>query len=294
MKVFVTGSEGFIGRALVTHLERAGHTVLQHRGRAQGPVKVPGEAEAVVNAAGRLGGKGVTQGEMIEANALLPESVGKMCLDMGIPLVHLSTPGVCGLVADGGEELPGSPPGEYEQSKAEGETRLLALDMPAVSLTMLRPDFVFGAGDRHKLDLFRQAARGWFPVVGSDGPRTRPTHSRDVCRAVLASLPGGLLSGGIFNIGGPEVLSMGAIARAAGKALGKRVLVLPAPRWLLRAALSMGPLRPSALSESRLRLFGTDRFVSIQKARTAGFTPCFTFAEACDEAVAWYKGKRLL
>lgn len=294
MKVFITGSGGFIGGALAKHLERTGHAVLHHPGRAYGPLVVPEEADAVVNAAGRLGGKGTSRDELTEANALLPEALGSMCLEMGIPLVHLSTPGVCGLMAEGSEDLPFSPGGDYERTKAEGEQRLLALKLPPGALTILRPDFVFGAGDRHKLDFFRQAARGWFPVVGREGPRTRPTHSRDVCRAVLASLPGGRLSGGVYNVGGPQVFSMAALAREAGNALGKRVLVLPAPRWLLRVGLSMGPLRPGALTESRLRLFGTDRFVSIRKAATAGFTPRHTFAEACTEAVSWYREKGLL
>jgi nucleoside-diphosphate-sugar epimerase len=294
LRILVTGAGGFIGGALAGHLTGIGHDVLLHRGRSDGRVEVPREVEAVVNAAGSLDTGGISEKEAEAANAELPEILGGMCAEAGIPLVHLSTPGVCGLIAGSREDSPFSPEGLYERTKADGERRLAMLDLPPGRLTVLRPDFVFGPGDRHKLALFRQAARGWFPVVGGKGPMTRPTHVRDVCRAVEASLPGGILQGGLFNIGGPEVLSMARVARAAGRAAGVRTMVLPAPRWLFRIALALGPLRPPALSNSRLRLFGTDRWVSIDKAAVAGFTPLFTFRAAAEEAVAWYRLEGLL
>lgn len=294
MRIYLTGAGGFIGSALNVHLERAGHTVKTHSGRSEGPVDVPHDAEAVVNAAGRLVSGGFSHDDVTAANALLPESMGRQCMILGVPLIHLSTPGVCGLAAEGSEDAPHSPEGIYESSKSDGEKRLLALGVPGGGLTILRPDFVFGPADPHKLPLFRQVARGWFPVVGRDGPRTRPTHVRDVCRGVLAALPGGRLSGGTFNIGGPEVLTLGEVARRTATAMGRRVVVVPAPMRLLRLAMALGPLRPRALTPSRLRLFGTDRFVSLAKTSAAGFTPCFSFAEAAADAVAWYRGEELL
>lgn len=294
MKIYLTGAGGFIGGALKVHLERAGHTVTAHSGRSEGPVSVPGDAEAVVNAAGRLATVVSSPDEVEAANTVLPESIGRQCMILGVPLIHLSTPGVCGLVAEGSEDDPHSPEGMYEESKSEGERRLLALGMHEGELTILRPDFVFGPADPHKLPLFRQVAGGFFPVVGRHGPRTRPTHVRDVCRGVLAALPGGRLSGGVYNIGGPEVLTMGEVAKRAAAAMGKKVFVIPTSVGLLRLALAMGPLRPKALTPSRLRLFGTDRFVSLVKTSAAGFTPCFSFGEAAAEAVAWYRGEKLL
>lgn len=294
MRIYLTGAGGFIGGALKVHLERAGHSVKAHSGRSDGPVDVPGDVEAAVNAAGRLVAGGASPEDVAAANTVLPESMGRQCMILGVPLIHLSTPGVCGLLAEGSEEAPHSPEGMYETSKSDGEKRLLALGIPGGGLTILRPDFVFGPADPHKLPLFRQVARGWFPVVGRDGPRTRPTHVRDVCRGVMAALPGGRLSGGTFNIGGPEVLTMGEVARRAAAAVGRRVVVVPTPVRLLRLVLALGPLRPKALTPSRLRLFGTDRFVSLAKASAAGFTPCFSFGEAAADAVAWYRGEKLL
>jgi nucleoside-diphosphate-sugar epimerase len=294
MRVFVTGTGGFIGKAVQDHLTGLGHLVVSHPGRSGGAVTVPEDADAVVNAAGRLAAPGVSAEAVLEANALLPELLGRQCLDHRISMIHISTPGVCGLLPDGREDSPPNPGGVYEQTKAQGEHRLQVLGLPADRLTILRPDFVFGAGDRHKLALFRQVARGWFPVVGREGGRTRPTHIRDVCRGVAAALPGGILAGGVFNIGGPQVLSMKHVAKTVAAAMERGVFVLPVPRCLFRAALSLGPLCPKPLSGSRLRLFGTDRFVSVKKAAGAGFTARHPFREAAEEAVSWYRGKGLL
>lgn len=294
MRIYLTGAGGFIGGALKAHLERSGHAVASHSGRSDGQVSVPSGSGAVVNAAGKLVSSHSSPDDVSAANTLLPESLGRQCMTLGIPLIHLSTPGVCGLVADASEDEPHAPEGLYERTKSQGEKLLLALGMPPGSLTILRPDFVFGPADPHKLPLFRQIARGWFPVVGSDGPRTRPTHVRDVCRAVLSALPGGRLAGGTYNIGGPEVLTMGEVCRRSAAAMGRRVLVLPVPFLLVKLALRMGPLRPGALTPSRARLFGKDRFVSISRASAAGFTPCFSFGEAAAEAVEWYRKEKLL
>lgn len=294
MRVFLAGATGFIGSALEAYLKKEGHTVTAHRGRSDGSPRIPKDAEAAVNAAGRLGGGSVPRRELMEANALFPELLGKQCAGLGIPLVHLSTPGVCGLVPDAREDGALAPSGSYEETKAKGEELLNALDFPPGGLTILRPDFVFGAGDRHKLPLFRQASRGIFPLVGRNGGRTRPTGVRDVCRAVEASLPGGPLAGGLFNVGGPEVLTMRRIALEAGTALGTGVLPLPFPRWLYSVVASLGPLCPEPLSRDRIRLFGSDRFVSIRKASKAGFNPQVPFIDAAGEAVSWYRAKGLL
>jgi len=87
---------------------------------------------------------------------------------------------------------------------------------------------------------------------------------------------------------------MGEVARRTAAAMGRRVLVVRAPARLLRLALALGPLCPKALTPSRLRLFGTDRFVSLAKASAAGFTPSFSFDEAAADAVAWYRREKLL
>lgn len=292
MKVFLAGASGFIGSHVKRKLKEAGHHVISHSLSKDGILKgVPEQAEAVVNCAGRLGGQDAEDQELEEANLLLPVRLAESCSLRDIPLVHLSTPGVCGLVPEGRETDPLAPEGSYESFKAEAEVRLAGI-LPEV--TILRPDFVFGPGDMHKFPMFRQVARGWFPLVGTGRARTRPTDVRDVADAVLQALPGGVLEGEIHNIGGPEVLSVAGVASAIARAMDRRLLRVPVPRVLYLLLLSLGPFRPGNLTRSRYRLFGSDRFTCIDKARSAGFEPRWSFRRTADDCVNWYRTKGLL
>lgn len=296
MKVLVTGAGGFIGRRVRAMLRDLSHGVVDHVHSRDGELdeaSLPSGLDAVVNCAGRLGGQGATPAEMRAANVALPARLARLCAARGTPMVHLSTPGVTGLLPEAGEDLPPAPWGEYERTKAEAE-EVLQRTLPPKLLTVLRPDFVYGPGDTHKLALFRQVSRGWFPLVGEGDARLRPTYVSDVARSVAESLPGGRLAEGLYNIGGPEVVSVRELVGLIGGALGRRVLTLPIPRPLLRACLRLGPLRPPSLSESRLRLFGEDHYVTVEKASAAGFRPQVAPPEGIAATVDWYRRKRML
>ena len=296
MRVLVTGAGGFIGRHVVSALRAAGHCVEEHVHRTDGelaPEDVPRGTEAAVNCAGRLGGQGAGPEEMHLANVELPRTLAEACAARGASLVHLSTPGVAGLRAAGREDDPPAPWGVYERTKAEAED-LLEEAMEPGRLTVLRPDFVYGPGDLHKLAMFRQAARGWFPLVGRGEASLRPTFAADVARAVRASLPGGILAGGLYNVGGPEVVSVRELVAAVSSALGRRVVAVPVPRPLLLGLLRLGPLSPGSLSYSRMRLFGEDHWVDTERAEKAGFVCRTGPGEGTRLTVAWYRREGLL
>lgn len=296
MRIFLAGAGGFIGGAAARALEAAGHEVLPHRRSTSGDLdrsSIPDTFDVAVNAAGRLGAPGIPRDELRAANTDLPRLVGRECASRGVPMIHLSTPGVAGLVGGSREDSPQAPWGAYEESKAEAED-ILSSTVPSELLTILRPDFVYGPGDRHKLSLFRQVRRGWFPLVGRGGARLRPTFAGDVCRAVLTSLPGGILGPGVWNIGGPEVVSVAELVRAVARAEGSRLATIPVPRVLFGIALALGPLAPGQLSRSRLQLFGKDHWVDIAKASGAGFHPETGLADGLSRTVSWYVSEGLL
>ncbi len=292
MNVFLTGASGFIGGYIKQAAEKAGHTVTGHGYSKQGTFsELPPGIDLVVNSAGRLGGQGATSEELRAANVLLPVTLGRQCRKAGIPLIHLSTPGVTGLSANARENSRYDPMGDYESSKVEAEKQLIS-NCPGV--TILRPDFVFGPGDMHKFPLFRQVHKGWFPMVGYGSARTRPTDVRDVADAVLNSFPGEPLSKGIYNIGGPDVLSVKEVAQYISVAMSKSARFIPIPRFVFRTALMLGPLCPKTLSGSRYHLFGMDRFCNTDKARKKGFVPSRSFSLTAIDAVNWYRERGLL
>ncbi len=292
MKVFLTGAGGFIGKHIQAALEKNGHLVTCHSLSVNGPFrKLPQDIDVVVNSAGKLGGDGFSTEEITDANLNIVRRLCSSCVHRKVHLVHLSTPGVCGTTANGKESDPFSPEGTYEFTKSEAEKHI-SLHLPEASI--LRPDFVFGEGDMHKFPLFRQTAKGWFPLVGNGSARTRPTDVKDVCSAVLDAFPGRPLQKGTWNIGGPDVLTIRELIKTIGSVLNTRVITVPVPRVLFRIILKLGPLRPGALSESRFRLFGTDRFSCSRKTLAAGFSPEYSFRQTAERAVEWYRKRGLL
>ncbi|OPL17836.1 MAG: hypothetical protein AVO35_08125 [Candidatus Aegiribacteria sp. MLS_C] len=298
MRIFVTGAGGFIGSRIASRLRNAGHEVVTHSRSLNGdlvPGSIPLDAEVIVNSAGRLGGRGVPLEEMEKSNAGIPAMIADHCGRTGARVIHLSTPGVTGLIPEASEDSPYAPWGDYERTKTLGERILLGEGSPdSEPVTVLRPDFVYGPGDRHKLPLFRKAAGGLFPLIGRRGARIRPTFVEDVCSAVEASLPGGRLSGGLYNIGGPDIVTVGDLALQAGECVGRRVLLLPVPRVALRLLLLLGPLCPPSLSQSRLRLLGEDHYVSIDRACAAGFQPEWPVPDGVAKTMEWYRNEGYL
>ena len=294
----MAGAGGFIGSWICGSLSRAGHEIVGHVRSEKGditPNSIPVESEVVVNAAGRLGGHGGDTDSLTASNEALPKLLGDFCRSGERNLIHISTPGVTGLRADAKETDEYDPWGDYERTKMRGEKALLeGCGLSAEQLTILRPDFVYGPGDMHKYPLFFRAAGGWFPLIGSGSARLRPTYAADVCSAVEASLPEGPLSGGIYNIGGPEVVSFRELVRTISEVMEVRTRLVPVPRMLFRIALKLGPLRPSSLSESRFRLFGEDHFVSITKAVEAGFSPRWSLRGGIGKTVEWYREEGVL
>ncbi len=298
MRIFITGAGGFIGSCISNYLSYKGHEIIEHNRSKNGdlsPDGIPDNSEVIVNSAGRLGSPNVNTSELTQSNAVLPEMLADFCTKKSIHLIHLSTPGVSGLLANASEDLEYNPWGEYELSKMKGEISLREHDsLPSHLLTVLRPDFVYGPGDMHKLELFKQVQKGWFPLIGFNGARIRPTYCADVCRAVNASLPGGCLNGGLYNIGGPEVLKFRDFILKTALSMGIKLKILPVPRLFFFLALKLGPLCPRALSESKYKLFGTDHFVSISRAEKAGFYPEYDVKKGVDKTGSWYRENRIL
>lgn len=295
MKVLLAGASGFIGSKVKSLLQASGIDVTPYDQRKETPAEdsIPDEVCAIINCAGRLGGQSATLHELVESNTRLPIMLAEHAASMEISVIHLSTPGVTGLIVGGKEDADISPWGPYEKTKADAEKELVRI-LPWEKLTILRPDFVYGPGDMHKLEMFRQVAKGWFPLVGRGTSRVRPTYVDDAANAVIAALPGGCLEGGIYNVGGPEVVSFSHLIDSIACVLGVRVRKLILPRILYEIALGLGPLRPAALTRSRVELFGKDHFVCTEKSRRAGFQPKTHLKDGLVRTVAWYREKGVL
>ena len=223
MRVVVTGSSGFLGRAIGTALAARGDTVLGidlvpardapwETWRADlaqpGPwQRALGEADAVVHAAARVGDRG-SAAAFWRANVRAVERV----VEAAAPaphLVHLSSVVVHGpqIPAACPEAHPMRPTGNpYTDTKIAGE-RLVADAHAAgrVRATVLRPGDVYGPGSEPwTLRPVRMLRAGTFALVDGGRGVLAPVFVDDLVAGAVAALDAGP-QGKAIHLSGPGV-----------------------------------------------------------------------------------------
>ncbi len=261
MRVFVTGSTGFIGRHLVRTLVHEGHQVAclyrsPNRAQAlqdldaelvQGTLEDPApwaeavrRAEWVFHLAGTL--KAFRAEDFYRVNVQGTESLLRVCAQTDPPPTVVL---VSSLAAAGpsppdrlrSEQDPCQPVSHYGRSKlaAEEAARRWAAQVP---LTIVRPPIVFGPEDRDVLEMFRPIARWGVHLVPTwRVPRMSLVHVEDLVQGLLAAAREGKRlqpqpdsSQGIYFLAASEHPGYDQLGRMIGQALGrKRVLVLRVP-----------------------------------------------------------------
>lgn len=168
-------------------------------------------AGAVVNLVGAF------SGNLPQIMGEAPGIMGQAARENGAgALVHVSAVG-----AD-----PDSPAG-YARAKAAGESAVLAA-FPQASV--LRPTVVFGEDDNF-VNLFAGLIRRLpvLPVFGPDAP-LQLTYAVDVAEAVAAALDNPARHGGtVFELGGPETLTMLELHQQIAASQGRRRSFVPVP-----------------------------------------------------------------
>ncbi len=246
MNVLVLGGSGFVGRALLEELQRAGHraTVPTRSARqARELATLPGvtvlrgdpltEAgllerllpghQAVVNLIAILQG---SETEFDRVHRQWPLRLAAACVAGGVPrLLQVSALGV--------DATP--PPSRYLRSKAAGEQALQGVT--GLQATLLRPSVIFGARDR-LLNLFAalQRVSPLLPLAGASA-RFQPVWVGDVAAALRACLEDRETIGRCYELAGPQVLTLRELVRFAGRCAGvaRPVLPLPGPLATLQA-----------------------------------------------------------
>lgn len=231
--VTVFGGSGFIGRHIVRALAKRGYRVrvavrrpdlATHLQPAGGPgqivpvqanLRYPASigaaiagADAVVNAVGVMRETGAQSHAAV--NVAGAGTIAAACVEAGIGrLVQLSAIG-----ADRDS------PASYGRSKAEGELAALAALPETV---ILRPSVVFGPEDRF-FNLFAGMAMlsPVLPLIGGGATRLQPVYAGDVAEAVARAVDGKANPGTVYELGGPDVLTLGDCMRIAVAESGRR------------------------------------------------------------------------
>jgi uncharacterized protein YbjT (DUF2867 family) len=281
--VTVFGGSGFVGRSVVRALakrdyrirvavrrpELAGH--LQPLGKVgqihavQANLRYPASVEAAmrdshtaINLVGILAEGGAQTFDAVQADGA--GSVAKAAGAAGARMVHVSAIG-----ADDNS------PSRYGRSKAEGEQAVLSA---VPSAMILRPSIVFGPEDQFT-NRFASLARmsPMLPLIGGGVTRLQPVYVGDVATAVADAVDGKTKAGAIYELGGPEVLTMREIMEIILATTERRRMLVSLPFGLakLQALLLQFAPGPLKLTPDQVVLLRSDNVVS-DAAKAAGLT----------------------
>lgn len=295
--ITVYGGSGFLGRHVIRALCKRGYRIrvavrrpelaghLQPLGRVgqihavQANLRYPGSVEAaargadvLINLVGILFERGRQRFDAVQAFGA--ESVALAASAYGAKLVHIS--------AIGADENSAS---SYARSKGMGEKLVLAARPDAA---VLRPSVVFGPED----DFFnRFASLAMFapalPLVGGGHTRFQPVYVGDVAAAVVAAVEGRTKSGGIYELGGPEVRTFKQLMEYVLQVTGRKRLLVPLPFALAEVQAWFLQLLPKPLlTVDQVKLLKSDTIVSDAAKREGRTLEALGIAPTAMEAIA--------
>src|SRR6202165_5823657 len=281
--VTVFGGSGFLGRSVVRALakrdyrirvavrrpELAGH--LQPLGKVgqihavQANLRYPASVEAAmrgshaaINLVGILAESGAQSFDAVQG--LGAGAVAKAASAIGARMVHVS--------AIGADE---NSPSRYARTKAAGEKAVLAVVPTA---TILRPSVVFGPEDQFT-NRFAALARisPVLPLIGGGLTKLAPAYGGDVATAVADAVDGKTKQGAIYELGGPEVLTMREIMEIILATIERHRMLISLPFGLakLQALFLQFAPGPLKLTPDQVALLRSDNVVS-HAAKSAGLT----------------------
>lgn len=232
------------------------------------------DADAVINCVNltKKQGKSTFDSVLVDGAAI----IARVSAELSVPqIVHISGIGVD----------PDSP-SKYVAAKAQGEAAVLEHRPDAV---ILRPSVIFGAEDK----LFNQfaAMTRFGPIVNIAGGNTvmQPVFVEDVAEAAAKGL-NGKAAPGIYELGGPDKLTVREMMQMTLKAVDRRRLVINLPFWLAGIGAGIldgvqfvtgGLFTNNLLSRDQLHLLRVDNVVSedAKDFSTLGIEPIAPEAE---------------
>ena len=287
MNALVTGATGFVGSHLAEALRRRGDTVTAlvrspAKAAALGPLGVRTVAGALEDAA--------SLARAVEGQDVVYHVAGLVAARSESEFLRGNRDGTAGLVAAAarakvsrfvyvssmaaagpaapGRPLTGTEPPRpvtvYGRSKLAGEQVVTAGALPWV---IVRPPTVYGPRDREVLKVFRMARWGVAPVFGDGSQELSAVHGGDLAGALVAAGTAPGTPGKVYYACHPEVVTSAEFVRAVGRAMGRRVRLVPIPGSLGRAMLG--------LTEAASRVAGRATILTRDKANEF-FQPAWT------------------
>ncbi|QZA89383.1 complex I NDUFA9 subunit family protein [Salinarchaeum sp. IM2453] len=245
MRILLIGGSGFIGTALATELQGRNHDVTVFSRSPddailpEGIETIAGDAtdqKAVIDAA-------ENHNVLVNLVALSPlfEPPG----DLTHKKVHV---GATNSTIKAAEKhnisqiiqlsaLGADPHGETAYIQAKGRSEEL-IKQSSADWTIFRPSIVFGDGGEF-IPFIKKVSPGPIkPLPGGGKTRFQPIWVGDLTKMIADAIEESKHKNEIYEIGGPEVLSLAEITKRVAKADGKKATIVPVPMSLANIGLS--------------------------------------------------------
>ena len=274
----MTGASGFLGRSVLPELIRRGHHPV-------GLARSRAAAQIVTSL-----GADVVWGDLDDP-AGLDAAFGEAGADALANLASLGfghAPGIAAAAEEAGisRALFVSTTAIFTRLEASSlATRTSAeatIEGAQLRWTILRPTMIYGRpGDRnmHRLLRFVRSSP-LVPLPGGGHRLIQPVHVDDLAGFVAIALERTEAVGQSYTVAGPEALSLRQVVEAAGRAAGRRPLLVTVPLGGAVTAIRLYEkvTRNPRLKVEQLLRLDEDKAFQIEAARNLGFAPR-SFAE---------------
>jgi NADH dehydrogenase len=278
MKILVTGGSGFVGRYLCRELKTRGHSVTA-LSRTPSDGDLPGGVEKAmgdVTAYDSLVEPMRGQDAVINLVALSPLFKPSGGDEMHDRVHRQGTRNVVDAAEEVGIErilqmsaLGADPngPTAYIRAKGAAEEIVKSSSLPYV---IFRPSVIFGDGGEFVPFTKKLAPPYLAPLPGGGKTRFQPVWIEDLVPMLADSIENDAHDGGVYEIGGPERLTLAEIARRVHESDGRSTTVLPVPMGLAKIGLTALGSVPGAP-------MGADQYRSLQFDNTTDRNDIGTF-----------------
>jgi len=281
MNVLVVGGTGFIGQNLCVELHDRGHDVTA-LSRDPGDAELPDGVDSIagdVTAYDSIEGAFEGQDAVVNLVALSPlfQPRGGATHEA----VHLGgTENVVDAAEDHGVErvvqmsaLGADPDGSTAYLRTKGQAEQVVRDAP-LDWVIVRPSVVFGDGGEF-VGFTKMLTTPYVTgLPGGGKTRFQPIWVGDLAPMLADCATDEDRAGEVYEIGGPEVLTLADVTRLAYRAEGKSVRVLPVPMALAKIGLTAaGPLPFVPMGPDQARSLRIDNTVVENDVSAFGVDP---------------------
>jgi len=305
IRALVTGSSGFVGRALVDELRRRGVTVrgAVRRGKApDGDSVEVGELSAATDWSAALRGVDAVfhlaarvhqmnegdgaEGAYLRVNTEAAIALARAAIAAGAHrFVFVSSVKAVGEVSSQPfteADLP-QPQDAYGRSKLAAEQALAALGGD-IGISIVRPPLVYGPGVRANFaSLMRLAASGWPLPLGAADSRRSMIFVDNLVDALIACAKVPHRSPATWFVSDGRDLTVAELVAQLRSAIGKPPRLVPVPASALRSAAGL-----LGRADAAQRLFSPLQ-VSIERIRRElGWSPPVAAEEGLRQTMRWF------